>query len=470
MTRRTAVYLRVSTAAQSGDERFGLEVQASAVQHYAGRHGLTIADTYTDTITGTRHRRENLDQLLDRAPAYDAVVISSVDRLGRRNRVTYAVLDELLDTGLEVHSADMGLIDPEDEGSMLQFGVRSLFAESDHRRLVAKLHKARVAKVAGNPLKGRGGQPIHPLNGYGWRKGEVDPLEARWVRYMYERLEHVGTHVLARELDEQGVRTRNGKRWAPENIRRVIKNPVYKGVYEFGRQSRGQGAVKARCEVPALVSPELWESVNRKFASRTGRTGSSTAERQAIFSLTGHIRCSECGRRMRALTLTSRPGGYYACSWATTPKISRTGTPCTHTRHYRAAMLDEVVKEALDSLSLSDEALASVVRTPAAAPPDHMAALADLARREDRIEAAYLADAYTPAEYAERRADLRRQREALLTAPPSRPQPGISVVKLRKRLEGVKGETLGVLADRLGLLVTVAANGEVGISLDPPVA
>ncbi|WP_019584715.1 recombinase family protein [Deinococcus apachensis] len=470
MTRRAAVYLRVSSAAQADDDKFGLDVQASAVHHYAERHGLTLTDTYTDTIAGTRHRRENLDLLLDRAPAYDAVIISSVDRLGRRNRINYAVLDELLDTGLEVHSTDMGIVDPEDEGSMLQFGVRSLFAESDHRRLVSKLHKARVAKVAGNPLKGRQGQPIWPLNGYGWRRGVQDPLESRWVRYMYDRLQYVGTTVLARELDELGVRTRGGKEWVPENIRRIISNPVYKGVYEFGRLSHGQGTVKARCEVPALVSPELWESVNRRMAERTARSGSTTAERQALFPLAGHLRCGECGRRMRPLTLTSRPGGYYACSWRTTTKISRTGEPCTHSRHYRSADLNSLVLSTLDGLQVSDEALAAMVQTPPPAAPDHTAALADLARREDRLEAAYLAGAYTPQEYAERRGDVRRQREALLATPLPLPVPTVDVSALRARLLSLRGLPLHEQADRLGLTVVISPSGEVELKLDPPVA
>lgn len=467
---RAAAYLRVSTTGQAEDDKFGLQVQAGAIASYAARHGLSVSDTYTDTITGTRHRRVELDQLLDKSAAYDAVIISSIDRLGRRNRITYAVLDELLETGLQVHSTDMGVIDPEDESSMLTFGVKSLFAENDHRRLVTKLHHARIAKVAGNPLTGRTGQPIRKLNGYGWRGGVIDPVEAYWVKWMFARMEIVGSGVVARELGEQGVRTRSGKAWVPENVRRIIANPLYKGVYEFGRLSHGQGTVKARCEVEPLVSPELWDAVNRKLKVRQGRSSLMSEERAELFALTGHLRCGECGRAMRGLTLTARPYGYYGCGYRLMSKINRTGQACEHRTQYRAEKVHAAVLGSLRAALVSDDMLASVVRQVVPTPPDHGPALADLARRSDRLEAAYMAGAYTPQEYAGRRAELGQQRAVLLAAPvPVAPlPPDLSVV--RARLAGSLDLPLHVLADAVGLLVTLVPGQEMGIELDFPVA
>lgn len=469
MTTRAAIYLRVSTPDQADADRFGLDVQSGAIRRYAEAHQIELADTYTDTITGTRHRRDNLDLLLDRASAYDAVIISSVDRLGRRNRVTYAVLDELLESGLQVHSTDMGLIDPEDDSSMLNFGVRSLFAESEHRRLVQKMYRAKVAKVAGNPLTGKPGQPANPLNCYGWSNGEVVPHERQWVIYMYQRLQTVGSQVLARELFEQGVRTKKGTLWTPTKIRKVIKNRTYMGIYEFGRGLK-QGAIKATCAVEPFVSPEVWEAANRRMSERLARTEASSAKRLELFQLTGHVRCGECGRAMVGGQNGRAHYGYYICNYTRTTPYNRSGKACTQGRSYRIERVHEAVLAALRGLTLGDAPVDGLLPDAAPVPPDNRAALADLAQREDRIEAAYLAGAYTPEEYAQRRQDLRAQRHAIEHAPVPLRVPKMTPEDLKGRIQAALHKPLPELADLLGLVVFISPGGDITLKLDPVVA
>jgi len=143
--KRAAFYARVSTSPQL--EKFGPAVQREAAQRYAARLGLDIVQTYEDAITGTAARREALDRLLTEAPRYEAVIISSVDWLTRRVPIAYGVLSELAEVGMELHSADMGLIDLDDESSSMQFGIRSLFADADHRCISKRLEASRVSKV-----------------------------------------------------------------------------------------------------------------------------------------------------------------------------------------------------------------------------------------------------------------------------------------------------------------------------------
>ncbi|WP_189092981.1 recombinase family protein, partial [Deinococcus ruber] len=456
MIRTAAAYLRVSTQGQANEDRQGLTVQLGEIERYAQRHGFALSATYQDTVSGTRARRDQLDHLLDEAPRYDAIIISSVDRLARRARIAYGLIDELADTGLEIHITDMGVYDADQEGSALMFGFKSVMAESDHRRLVKKLFNAKVAKVAGTPS--RAGKPANPLMAYGWRDDMIDPTEAHWIRWMYRRVTQVGTQVMARELAEQGVRTRLGTVFTPTKIRRLIVNPLYRGVYEFGRK---RGAIMARCDVEAIVSDELWAAANTALSERRGSVETRNPARLSLFPLTGHIRCGECGRAMNGIHSGRRQYGYYACGHTLQTKYNRTGQDCTHKRLYRADALHAQLQASLTIMQDDEAALLECVSRPTLPPPDLTLPLADLTRREDRLEAAYSAGAYTPVEFAQRRRDLQKQREALLATPlpvaPALPE----LTALQTQLREARTMPLEHLADALGLKVTVSPDGTV---------
>ena len=460
--RPAAIYLRVSTQAQAADDRQGLGVQLAEIERYAERHGFSLTATYQDAVSGTRARRDQLDRLLDEAPRYEAILISSVDRLARRTRVAYGLIDELADTGLEIHITDMGIYDPEQEGSAVSFGIRSIMAESDHRRLVKKLYNAKIQKVAGTAT--RPGRPANPIVAYGWRGDVIDPTEAHWIRWMYRRLTQVGTQVMARELAEQGVRTRLGTAWTPTKLRRLLINPLYRGVYEFGRKAN---TVKARCDVEAIVSPELWAAANEAMSVRRGTTESRNPARLHLFPLTGHIRCGACGRAMNGIHSGRRHYGYYTCGSALQTKYNRTGQPCEHKRLYRADVLHASIMEALEQFQADDATLLECVRIPRPPAPDLTLPLADLVRREDRLEAAYNAGAYTPAEFTERRRDLHRQREAVLATPAAPNAPLPDLAHLRALLSQSQALPLEEFADLMGLTVTIAPEAQIQLRLSP---
>ena len=99
MSKRIAIYGRVSTSGQSTD------IQLQACRQYAERCGYAVVATYTDTIsgiTGTDDRPE-LSRLLADAflKQFDTVVVWSIDRLGRSLKHCLEILDTL-----KSHSCD----------------------------------------------------------------------------------------------------------------------------------------------------------------------------------------------------------------------------------------------------------------------------------------------------------------------------------------------------------------------------
>lgn len=97
--KRVAIYGRVSTVGQSTD------VQIQECQAYAHRCGYQVVGVYCDTISGTTGKddRPALTRLLEDAFArkFDAVVVYSIDRLGRSLKHCLDILESL-----KIHRVD----------------------------------------------------------------------------------------------------------------------------------------------------------------------------------------------------------------------------------------------------------------------------------------------------------------------------------------------------------------------------
>lgn len=91
--KQVAIYGRVSTSGQSTD------IQLQECRQYAERCGYQVVGEYCDTISGTtaKDEREALARLLEDAFArkFDAVVVYSIDRLGRSLKHCLDILESL---------------------------------------------------------------------------------------------------------------------------------------------------------------------------------------------------------------------------------------------------------------------------------------------------------------------------------------------------------------------------------------
>ena len=97
MTKRIAIYARVSTADQHP------ETQLLDLRQMAKQRGYEVVHEYTDIISGAKSRRPGLDQLLAdaRRHRFDIVLVAAFDRVARSVRHFLEVLDELNRLGIE---------------------------------------------------------------------------------------------------------------------------------------------------------------------------------------------------------------------------------------------------------------------------------------------------------------------------------------------------------------------------------
>jgi DNA invertase Pin-like site-specific DNA recombinase len=137
MSKRIALYLRVSTAEQT------VENQQRELEAVAERHGWNVVAVFTDAgISGTkgRDKRPGYDSLcrgLARRE-FDQVAAWSVDRLGRSLQELVAFLDELHAKGVDLYLHRQGL-DTGTPAGKAMFQMLGVFSEFERAMIVERV-------------------------------------------------------------------------------------------------------------------------------------------------------------------------------------------------------------------------------------------------------------------------------------------------------------------------------------------
>jgi DNA invertase Pin-like site-specific DNA recombinase len=153
MTRRAALYLRVSTDEQT------TENQARELTEAASRAGWEIVATYRDEgISGAkgRDKRPGLDAMLKDATRrkFDVVMAWSVDRLGRSLQDLVGLLTELHASNIDLFLHQQA-IDTTTPAGRAMFQMMGVFAEFE-RAMIRDRVKAGMARAkAGGAKFGR---------------------------------------------------------------------------------------------------------------------------------------------------------------------------------------------------------------------------------------------------------------------------------------------------------------------------
>ncbi|MBF6599830.1 MAG: recombinase family protein [Dehalococcoidia bacterium] len=345
--------------------------QNKAFLDYCKREGLTASDTFVEPAP-PNGRAPGFRQLIGRVRTGDLkdclVVLPSVAALGvERTEALFRFL-QLESTGVRITSIEDGALDSE---TQLTAWLRADDGESLGDRVRAAMRRKAVkGEVLGRPP-------------YGYKVGsrrrlELIPEEAVVVRYIFRLYlnERLGIRLIARRLNEEGLKTRRSGNWSMVSIRDILRNRAYLGTYaRFGVRVPGSH--------PQLVSAEDF----RKVQDRLNTRRTSFAPRVASqFLLSGLARCGYCGNKLigvsRKQSWTRRDGEsrsnsyrYYQCESRTNQSVCG-----YHTR--RAAALEAEVRSALVV------ALAEAAQQPQL-PPRALAAAGagDLRRLQSRARA-----------------------------------------------------------------------------------
>ena len=298
---RGAIYARYSTERQNSKS---IRDQIQICRDYADREGIEVVAVYTDEEkSGYSANREGLLKLLQDASKkkFDVLLVEHTSRLARDG----LELRKLLNEFRFVYQIPIIFVSQNLRTDREQdLAIIKLFNIVDEQYVEAiRLATRRGLEGLFHQGKWAGGSA--PF-GYEAKDGRlvIKEDEAQIVRWIYEQYKNgMGLKNICKELNKRGIKTKKGNEWSPSTLSGLIKNPIYKGLYTWGRRRfildpfTGKRKVvpgkplQRYDESLKIVDEETWEFCNQKL--KQVKAGKPKGKR--INPLTGLLKCGVCG-------------------------------------------------------------------------------------------------------------------------------------------------------------------------------
>ena len=322
---RVAAYCRVSTA--SDEQLISLEAQKLHYESYIrSNDDWEYAGLYYDEgITGTKAEvRDGLQALL-RDCEYgkiDLIITKSISRFSRNTTDCLEMVRRLVELGVfiffEKENINTGSMESE-----LMLSILSSLAESESVS-ISENEKWGIRKRFQN------GTFIisYPPYGYANVNGEmvIDQEEAKVIKRIFaECLAGKGTYTIAKDLNADNIPTRKNGKWHGTTVNGILTNEKYTGDVlfqksytdeQFNRHINYGEVDQFFCENhhEAIISHEDFERTQAVLAQRAAEkgNGTNTSRYQNRYTLSGKIRCGECGTTFKRRSHYKPSGDYIA--------------------------------------------------------------------------------------------------------------------------------------------------------------
>ena len=230
-------YIRVSTDAQAGDDRFGIEAQKEKILSYANQQGYNIVEWFQDEVSGTQTDNPGTEwmRILNDEnitnPPFEAVIAFKSDRVARDTMMYFYYLYVLKKRNIQLLSTQE--VFPEGEFANIYRALILFVAEQERKNIALRTGNGRKIKSAAGGYSG-GRAPY----GYSIRNGQlvINEEEAAVVREIFSRKGEMPMIRIAEWLNENGYKSRSGGCFYASHVKAIIENePTYRGMYRYGR-------------------------------------------------------------------------------------------------------------------------------------------------------------------------------------------------------------------------------------------
>lgn len=328
---RAVYYCRVST--DDDNQATSIVNQKEESVRIINENQWELIDGYVDEGKSgtTTKKRDEYNRLFKdmETDKFDIIVIKSQDRLMRNTKEWYFFIDKLVQNNKKLYFyLDRKFYSPDDA---LITGIKAILAEDYSRSLSKNINNAHRKRQE------TGSNVVITSKTWGYDKINktvvINEKEAEMVRFIYEMAaQNHGSRTIAKMLQDYGYYNRDGNKIAEQTVRRIIRNPLYKGTavmnvlhknFETKRTERNSKDKWIYHDhiVPAIVTEELWDKANALMDKRSSAVITENFKEKIIGSkknmtpLTSKIECGLCGNAFwRSTSVTCKvPKVYWNC-------------------------------------------------------------------------------------------------------------------------------------------------------------
>jgi len=341
--KRVCAYARVSSASEAqGDS---LENQTTYYKQLIENNPeYVFVGIFADFDSiGTKADRAAFQKMLAMAREHkiDRILTKSISRFARNTTIILEVVRELKALGVEV------IFEKENISSLngdceLMLTVLSSFAQEESKNVSDNIKWRYKRKFE------QGEVAINATRFLGYDKDQYGDLvinrsQAEIVERIFrDCVDGKGAFVIAKELQDEGVRTIAGGDWHSSTVLNILKNEKHKGDAKLQKTYHKDHLSKKKCvnhgELDSyyiegnhspIVTKDIWEEAQRQIQSRF-RGNVDTEQHQNRYPLTGLLFCSKCQATLRRRIWNSK----HACKkimWQCSTYINEGKNSCSGT-------------------------------------------------------------------------------------------------------------------------------------------
>lgn len=320
---KVAAYCRVST--EKDEQANSLESQRRYFKEYIEyRDDWILTEIYYDEgISGTQtKKRVSFNRMINDAlhGEIDIILTKEVSRFARNTVDTLSYTRKLKEYGVGVIFT-IDNIDTREPDGELRLTIMASLAQEESRKTSERVKWGQKRQMERGVVFGR------DLLGYTVKDGvlAINELEAPTVRAIFHKYtnEGKGTHVIARELTEEGMRPKRIELWNHNVILRVLKNEKYVGdlcqkktitpnflthqkTYNHGEEN----LIYIKNHHEPIIDRALWERTQKELKKR-GKDEKEKSKHSNRYWCSGKLECGLCGRKFVSRTKKRVDGSTY---------------------------------------------------------------------------------------------------------------------------------------------------------------
>jgi site-specific DNA recombinase len=367
---RVAVYARVSSERQA-DKDLSIPAQLKALRQFADKQGWRVVEQFVDEAESARTAdRPEFQKMIALAkqknPPFAIILVWKLSRFARNREHSILYKAMLRKHGVKVVSINEP-IDDSPAGRMLE-GMIEVVDEFYSANLSVDTVRGMNENASRGFLNG-GRAP------YGYRrvkvkigeaekaKLEADPAHAPIVKRVFQMcLDGMGVKEIAKKLNAQGYKTRDGKQWTNTVLYYMLTNETYTGVTIFNgyrywdtKGDKTQKTIRVEGTHPALATKEQFERVRQMLKARSPLITHPRAV-SSEYLLSGLAYCGSCGAKMIGTTAKGGKFFYYGCQ-----SYLKKGREACKTGLISRMRLEDAVMEQLKGSVITDDNLSALV-------------------------------------------------------------------------------------------------------------